>query len=118
MYNFMKKGAFMLLVACLAMGMASCSDDDPDYSNVTPPTVAVTHSISGRVTGVDGEGISATVSMGGTSATTKADGTFVFENVAAGTYTLKAEADGKESKETSNRFRNGRTNCGLFNLIR
>ena len=38
MYNFMKKGAFMLLVACLAMGMASCSDDDPDYSNVTPPT--------------------------------------------------------------------------------
>lgn len=36
MYNFMKKGAFMLLVACLAMGMASCSDDDPDYSNVTP----------------------------------------------------------------------------------
>ena len=79
MYNFMKKGAFMLLVACLAMGMASCSDDDPDYSNVTPPTVAVTHSISGRVTGVDGEGISATVSMGGTSATTKADGTFVFE---------------------------------------
>lgn len=51
MYNFMKKGAFMLLVACLAMGMASCSDDDPDYSNVTPPTVAVTHSISGRVTG-------------------------------------------------------------------
>mgnify|MGYP000692253768 CR=1 FL=1 len=52
MYNFMKKGAFMLLVACLAMGMASCSDDDPDYSNVTPPTVAVTHSISGRVTGL------------------------------------------------------------------
>ena len=63
MYNFVKKGAFMLLVACLAMGMASCSDDDPDYSNVTPPTVAVTHSISGRVTGVDGEGISATVSI-------------------------------------------------------
>jgi len=39
------------------------------------------------VTGVDGEGILATVSMGGTSVTTKADGTFVFENVAAGTYT-------------------------------
>ena len=56
---------------------------------MTPITVAVTHSISGRVTGVDGEGISATVSMGGTSATTKADGTFVFENVAAGTYNLE-----------------------------
>ena len=53
MYNFMKKGAFMLLVACLAMGMASCSDDDPDYRNVTPPPVAVKQSIGGRVTGVD-----------------------------------------------------------------
>lgn len=77
---------------------------------MTPITVAVTHSISGRVTGVDGEGISATVSMGGTSATTKADGTFVFENVAAGTYTLKAEADGKESKETSVTVSDGDSN--------
>lgn len=91
----------MLLVAGLTMGVASCGDDDPDYSNVTPPDVAVTHSISGRVTGIDGEGLSATVSMNGTSATTGSDGTFVFENVAAGTYTLKAEADGKVSKETS-----------------
>lgn len=101
MYEFVKKGAFMLLVAGLAWGTASCDDDDPDYSNVTPPEVAVTHSISGRVTGIDGEGLSATVSMNGTSATTGSDGTFVFENVAAGTYTLKAEADGKTSKETS-----------------
>lgn len=116
MYNFVKKGAFMLLVACLAMGMASCSDDDPDYSNVTPPTVAVTHSISGRVTGVDGEGILATVSMGGTSVTTKADGTFVFENVAAGTYTLKAEADGKESKETSVTVSDGDSNNPVWNV--
>lgn len=101
MYKFVKEGAFMLLVAGLVMGMASCDDDDPDYSNVTPPEVAVTHSISGRVTGIDGEGLSATVSMNGTSATTSSDGTFIFENVAAGTYTLKAEADGKVSKETS-----------------
>lgn len=101
MFKFVKKGAFMLLVAGLTMGVASCGDDDPDYSNVTPPDVAVTHSISGRVTGIDGEGLSATVSMNGTSATTGSDGTFVFENVAAGTYTLKAEADGKVSKETS-----------------
>lgn len=101
MYEFVKKGAFMLLVAGLVWGTASCDDDDTDYSNVTPPEVAVTHSISGRVTGIDGEGLSATVSMNGTSATTGSDGTFVFENVAAGTYTLKAEADGKISKETS-----------------
>ena len=116
MYNFMKKGAFMLLVACLAMGMASCSDDDPDYSNVTPPTVAVTHSISGRVTGINGEGLSATVSMNGTSAATKADGTFVFENVKAGTYTLKAEADGKESKETSVTVSDGDSNNPVWNV--
>ena len=116
MYNFMKKGAFMLLVACLAMGMASCSDDDPDYSNVTPPTVAVTHSISGRVTGGDGEGSSATVSMNGASTATKADGTFVFENVAAGTNTLKAEASGKESKEASVTVSDGESNNPVWNV--
>lgn len=116
MYRFVKKGAFMLLVAGLAIGVASCSDDDPDYSNVTPPTVAVTHSISGRVTGLDGEGISATVSMNGTSTATKADGTFVFENVAAGTYTLKAEASGKESKEASVTVSDGESNNPVWNV--
>lgn len=116
MYRFVKKGAFMLLVAGLAIGVASCSDDDPDYSNVTPPTVAVTHSISGRVTGLDGEGISATVSMNGASTATKADGTFVFENVAAGTYTLKAEASGKESKEASVTVSDGESNNPVWNV--
>lgn len=116
MYEFVKKGAFMLLVASLAMGMASCGDDDPDYSDVTPPKVAVTHSISGRVTGIDGEGLSATVSMNGTSATTQTDGTFVFENVAAGTYTLKAEADGKVSKETSITVSDGDSNNPVWNV--
>lgn len=116
MYRFVKKGAFMLLVASLAMGVASCSDDDPDYSNVTPPTVAVTHSISGRVTGINGEGLSATVSMNGTSAATKADGTFVFENVKAGTYTLKAEASGKESKEISITVSDGGSNNPVWNV--
>lgn len=106
----------MLLVAGLAIGVASCSDDDPDYSNVTPPTVAVTHSISGRVTGLDGEGISATVSMNGASTATKADGTFVFENVAAGTYTLKAEASGKESKEASVTVSDGESNNPVWNV--
>ena len=116
MYEFVKKGAFMLLVASLAMGMASCGDDDPDYSDVTPPEVAVTHSISGRVTGIDGEGLSATVSMNGTSATTQTDGTFVFENVAAGTYTLKAEADGKVSKETSITVNDSDSNNPVWNV--
>lgn len=101
MRKFLKFGVFALLGMTLVFSATSCSDDDPDYSNVTPPTVAIIHSISGRVTGMDGEGVSATVSMGGTSTMTGSDGTFVFENVAAGTYTLKAEADGKVSKETS-----------------
>lgn len=111
-----KFGVLALLGLALTFGAASCSDDDPDYSNVTPPTVAVTHSISGRVTGIDGEGLSATVSMNGTSATTQADGTFVFENVAAGTYTLKAEASGKESKETSVTVNDGDSNNPVWNV--
>ena len=101
MRKFVKFGVFALLGMALTFSVTSCKDDDPDYSNVTPPTVAVTHSISGRVTGIDGEGLTATVSMNSTSVTTNADGTFVFEDVDAGTYTLKAEASGKISKETS-----------------
>ena len=101
MRKFLKYGVFALLGMALTFGATSCSDDDPDYNNVTPPTVAVTHSISGRVTGINGEGLSAKVSMNSTSVTTNADGTFVFEDVDAGTYTLRAEASGKISKETS-----------------
>ena len=101
MRKFVKFGVFALLGMALTFSVTSCKDDDPDYSNVTPPTVAVTHSISGRVTGIDGEGLTATVSMNSTSVTTNADGTFAFEDVDAGTYTLKAEASGKISKETS-----------------
>ena len=112
----LKFGVLALLGLALTFGATSCSDDDPDYSNVTPPTVAVTHSISGRVTGIDGEGLSATVSMNGTSVTTGTDGTFVFENVAAGTYTLKAEASGKESKETSVTVNNGNSNNPVWNV--
>lgn len=29
MFKFVKRGAFLLFVASLAMGMAGCSDDDP-----------------------------------------------------------------------------------------
>lgn len=111
-----KFGVLALLGLALTFGVTSCSDDDPDYSNVTPPTVAVTHSISGRVTGIDGEGLSATVSMNGTSTTTASDGTFVFENVAAGTYTLTASASGKESKETTVTVSDGDSNNPVWNV--
>ena len=116
MRKFKKFGVLALLGMALTFGATSCSDDDPDYSNVTPPTVAVTHSISGRVTGIDGEGLSATVSMNGTSTTTASDGTFVFENVAAGTYTLTASASGKESKETTVTVSDGDTNNQVWNV--
>ena len=103
MGKFVKKGAFMLLVAFLALGMANCKDDDPDYENVTPPEVPVTNSISGVITGVSGEGINgATVTMDGTTTLkTAADGTYAFEDVKAGSHTLKAEANGKIAKEES-----------------
>ena len=94
-------GMYAFLGVALATSFAGCSDDDPDYSNVTPPTVEVAHSISGRVTGMDGNGLAATVSMNGTAMQTATDGTFLFENVATGNYTLTAEADGKQSKETT-----------------
>lgn len=91
----------MLLVASLAMGMASCDDDDPDYDNVTPPKVEVVPSqISGVVTSMDGTAVSgatvkAAVSGKEISATTAADGTYVLEDVAVGTYAMEVSADGK-----------------------
>ena len=101
----MKWGVFALLGMALAFSAGSCSDDDPDYSNVTPPTVAQVHNISGSIAGIDGKGISgATVTLGGTmtaTATTDANGYFVFGDVKVGTYSLKATAEGKLPKETS-----------------
>lgn len=50
---------------------------------------------------MDGNGLSATVSLDGTSAQTQADGTFEFEGVSAGSHTLTASASGKQTKETT-----------------
>lgn len=101
MKRIVKFGMYAFLGVALATGFAGCSDDDPDYSNVTPPTVEVSHSISGRVTSMDGNGLSATVSLDGTSAQTNADGTFEFEGVSTGSHTLTASASGKQTKETT-----------------
>ncbi len=95
-----KKGTMLFLLAGLMMGAASCSDDDPN-ENVVPPTVVVTHNISGRITAISGEGITATVSLDGTSKSTAADGTFVFEGVTTGSHAIKAEASGKVAKEAT-----------------
>ena len=101
MKKLAKLGMFAFLGVALATGFVGCNDDDPNYDNVTPPVVEVSHSISGRVTGMDGTGLAATVSLNGTAQQTQADGTFVFEGVATGSYTLKAEAEGKQTKETT-----------------
>ena len=100
MYNFVRRGAYMLLIAGLTMGVAGCSDDDPDYDNVPPPVVEVaSNTLTGVVTSLSGEGISgAKVSLGAdNSATTDANGVYLFKDVKAGTYQLKAEAEGKLS---------------------
>lgn len=101
MYNFVRRGAYMLLIAGLTMGVAGCSDDDPDYDHVTPPVVEVaSNTLTGVITSLNGEGISgAKVSLGeGNSATTDANGVYLFKDVKAGTYQLKAEAEGKLSQ--------------------
>lgn len=101
MYNMMKKGAMMLLVSGLVLGVTSCKDNDPDYTNVTPPTVTVApNTLSGVITTIGGEPIAnATVSLGDAKATTDTLGVYLFPDVKAGTYTIKAEAEGKKSKE-------------------
>ena len=101
MRKFVKWGMFAFLGVTMVTSFAGCKDDDPDYSNVTPPTVTASYSVSGRVTGMDGNGLVATVSLNGTTQQTNEDGTFLFENVAAGSYTLKAEAAGKQADSTT-----------------
>lgn len=101
MYNFVKKGASLLLVVSLAMGVTSCKDDDPDYENVTPPVVeAAPSQITGVVTAMNGDAIAgatvkATAGSTNLTATAKADGTYVMENAATGTYTMEVTAEGK-----------------------
>lgn len=102
MYKFVKKGAFMLLVASLAMGVASCDDDDPDYENVIPPVIEIAPSqITGVVTAMNGNAIKgatikATTGGKDVTATTNANGSYILENVTAGTYIIEVAAEGKQ----------------------
>lgn len=105
MKEYFKSGALALLAAALTVSVSSCHDDDPDYDNVTPPTEAQVHVISGSVASINGTGISgATVNMSGAataSVTTDSHGYFIFNDVKPGTYTLSVSAAGKLPKETS-----------------
>lgn len=95
----------MLFVAGLAMGMAGCSDDDPDYDNVTPPQVAVAaNTLTGVITDLSGEPLSgAIVTLGSVTASSNESGVYLFDDVKAGTYAIKAEATGKLKKRVKSR---------------
>ena len=92
----------MLLVASLAMGVASCDDDDPDYENVIPPVIEIAPSqITGVVTAMNGNAIKgatikATTGGKDVTATTNANGSYILENVTAGTYIIEVAAEGKQ----------------------
>ncbi len=108
MDKFLKIGALALL-SLMAVNLSSCKDDDPTIDKpdkpeeVIPDAPAVPvvkiKTISGQVTnfganatailkGADGNAV-------GNPVTLAADGTFKFENLSAGTYTVTVTSDGK-----------------------
>lgn len=115
-----KFGVLALLGLALTFGATSCSDDDPNYDNVTPPTVEVANNtLSGVISGKDGKAIAdATVTLGKASAKTDAEGIYRFDDVKAGTYAIKAEAEGKLPQEgTVTVEASNKTQCLVWNAI-
>ena len=101
MFKFVRKGALMLLAFSLvSTTFVSCDDDDPN-DNVVPPTVEVApNTVSGVLTGKDGSFVvGATVTLGSMTTTTDANGGYIFNDVKAGSYPIKAEAEGRISVE-------------------
>lgn len=115
MKKFMNFGVMTLLGLTLTFGAASCSDDDPDYSNVTPPTVELAEAnISGMVTTRSGQpiaGAKVTAKMGSNTqtATTDANGEYKLEGLQNGTYTMEASANGKQTTTGSVTVTKGET---------
>lgn len=116
MKKFMNFGVLALLGMALTFGMTSCSDDDPDYSNVTPPTVEIAMAkISGMVTTksgspIAGAEVTATLGSNTLKATTNANGEYLFEELAEnGTYEMVASAEGKQTMTGSVAVAKGET---------
>lgn len=116
MKKFMNFGVLALLGMALTFGMTSCSDDDPDYSNVTPPTVEIAMAkISGMVTTksgspIAGAEVTATLGSNTLKATTNANGEYLFEELAEnGTYEMVASAEGKQTMTGSVAVTKGET---------
>jgi hypothetical protein len=108
MRKYLLSGAFGLLVVALSVNLTACSDDDEDkLENVEPPVVEVeTYSVSGVITAISGVPIEkATVTLASASASrtasTDANGIYLFEEVDKGDYTLTVDAEGKISKSGS-----------------
>lgn len=98
----------MLLGALSLSGLSSCSDDDKNYDDVTPPSTAeiektiTTGTLAGNVSAVDGtalNGATVTAVCGTKTLTaTVANGKYQFSDVSnAGTYSLTATLNGYES---------------------
>lgn len=116
MKKFMNFGVLALLGMALTFGMTSCSDDDPDYSNVTPPTVEIAMAkISGMITTksgspIAGAEVTATLGSNTLKATTNANGEYLFEELAEnGTYEMVASAEGKQTMTGSVAVAKGET---------
>lgn len=92
----MNRLAFIGVFALLCAVLTGCHDNDPDYTKVTPPEVAVApNTLSGLITDMQGNAIAgATVKFGEASATTDNNGIYTFDNVTAGAYTITASANG------------------------
>lgn len=108
MKSLWKWGMLSAFSVCMMLGTTSCGDDDPDYSDVTPPEVsAVPSTIGGIVSEKSGDVIAgAKVILTDSNAASEStqtgeDGVYLFENVQPGTYTVTVEADGKVSEAST-----------------
>lgn len=108
MKSLLKWGILSVFSVSMMMGTTACSDDDPNYNDVTPPEVeAVASTIGGIVSEksgnvVTGAQVTLTDSKAGTQSTqTDADGVYLFEDVQPGTYTVTVEAEGKVSEAST-----------------
>lgn len=91
-----KWGLFMFLATSLTLGLMSCSDDDENYEDVTPPSVEMSNSITGVISTKNGNvlaGVTVVLSDG-TQQTTDAQGHYSFNDVKPGSYTLTASKEG------------------------
>lgn len=89
--------------ALLCFAVSSCNCDDPNHSYQAPPKIEVApSSLAGFITDINGNAIAgATVTLGNTTVSTGADGSYVIENIKGGAQTITAKANGYNSVEAT-----------------